>query len=572
MKRAENVVDCKIDHVWLENDSIIFQFAKSKGMQNGEDHVGPWHVYANPLRPEVCPFLAMARYLFTFPQVLSSNSSLFPGRSQYERFNDEFHSLLDKYSDDLSKFGVEKGDFGTHSTRKGVATAIAAGSTMAPPITSLCIRAGWTMGGVKDRYLKYEAAGDQFVGRAAACLDLLSKHFAVSPPHWDFSVSKDGIPHTAEEELRLQAELETFLKERLPNHDNIRPVTMHLVKILLASICYHYPYLLIHLSQECPLRASPLFRDIPVNLKNHVRLGYPWAKSDYTPTFTGLPPHTLLFADNEEVKAGITNLRHDLREDMRQIMLERDPAANLVSNEMLRVLNNMSEKLSQLEITSNSSLRLRSGDEQGPTSEFCDFMDEEVFVNDESMMEGISTESFAGQSLRLHARKQKERTVVKARKLKVGYFNNKLQILPPGWVIPKMTCFQLVVNWLITDIDNNIPALRVLKTHDINHLGKKSLSQLREMRAFMKVIERLARANSVWPEKMTNVAVNDMWRVVGPIFFQLYAKDKQMRNGEMRWKTFYNQMSKKKAFAAVTAGTTATASSTNVSTASVGQA
>lgn len=29
MKRAENVVDCKIDHIWVEDDSIIFQFAKS---------------------------------------------------------------------------------------------------------------------------------------------------------------------------------------------------------------------------------------------------------------------------------------------------------------------------------------------------------------------------------------------------------------------------------------------------------------------------------------------------------------------------------------------------------------
>lgn len=32
MKRAENVVDAKIDHIWVEDDSVIFQFAKSKGM------------------------------------------------------------------------------------------------------------------------------------------------------------------------------------------------------------------------------------------------------------------------------------------------------------------------------------------------------------------------------------------------------------------------------------------------------------------------------------------------------------------------------------------------------------
>ena len=84
MKRAESVVACKIDHIWMANDSMIFQFAKSKGMPDGEDHVGPWHVYANPLQPNVCPFLAMAIYLFTYPELLSSNSSLFPGNYQYD--------------------------------------------------------------------------------------------------------------------------------------------------------------------------------------------------------------------------------------------------------------------------------------------------------------------------------------------------------------------------------------------------------------------------------------------------------------------------------------------------------
>jgi len=85
MKRSESVVDCKIDHIWIERDSIVFQFAKSKGHQEGEEHVGPWHVYANPLNPVICPFLSMAIFLFTYPDVLASNSDLFAGTSQYER-------------------------------------------------------------------------------------------------------------------------------------------------------------------------------------------------------------------------------------------------------------------------------------------------------------------------------------------------------------------------------------------------------------------------------------------------------------------------------------------------------
>ena len=65
MKRAENCVDCKITHITVKSDALTFQFAKSKGHQNGEEHVGPWHVYANPLEPHLCVVLSLARYLFT---------------------------------------------------------------------------------------------------------------------------------------------------------------------------------------------------------------------------------------------------------------------------------------------------------------------------------------------------------------------------------------------------------------------------------------------------------------------------------------------------------------------------
>ena len=41
MKRAENCVDCKITHITVKSDALTFQFAKSKGHQNGEEHVGP---------------------------------------------------------------------------------------------------------------------------------------------------------------------------------------------------------------------------------------------------------------------------------------------------------------------------------------------------------------------------------------------------------------------------------------------------------------------------------------------------------------------------------------------------
>ena len=48
---------------------------------------------------------------------------------------------------------------------------VSAGCKVLPPIVLICIRAGWVMGGVKDQYLKYKAAGDQYVGRCVVGLD-----------------------------------------------------------------------------------------------------------------------------------------------------------------------------------------------------------------------------------------------------------------------------------------------------------------------------------------------------------------------------------------------------------------
>jgi len=69
MKRAENCVNCKVNHIYFRHDSLVFSFAKSKGHQKGEKHVGPWHVYSNPFKSWICPVLALVWYIFSFPDV-----------------------------------------------------------------------------------------------------------------------------------------------------------------------------------------------------------------------------------------------------------------------------------------------------------------------------------------------------------------------------------------------------------------------------------------------------------------------------------------------------------------------
>jgi len=303
MKRAENCENAKITHIFWADDSLVFEFAKSKGHQTGEDHVGPWHCYANPENPHLCLVLATARYCFAYPDILVGNQALFEGASQYNRYSKIFLQFVNDNMEELKLLGVKEGDLGTHSVRKGVATMVAAGCTVSPPIVSLCVRVGWAMGGVKDKYLHYEGAGDQYVGRCASCLDQLKKEFAASPPYFYYT----GIPDELQRALKKQ-EIETFIMDRLPHSNQIHPRTKKMIIMAYASICFHYDYLKTHMSSKCPFRASPFFRDCPTGIRTYAKVVYRWNKTDDTPLFTGIPPHVVLLAEMEKLTEQMLSL------------------------------------------------------------------------------------------------------------------------------------------------------------------------------------------------------------------------------------------------------------------------
>ena len=78
-------MDAKIDHISFYRDALIFDFAKTKTDQKGIKNIDhPWHVYANPLDPIVCPVLVLARYMIINPSILTGQTNLFEGKSQYE--------------------------------------------------------------------------------------------------------------------------------------------------------------------------------------------------------------------------------------------------------------------------------------------------------------------------------------------------------------------------------------------------------------------------------------------------------------------------------------------------------
>ena len=236
MARSDNCVNMHINHVQWHEDAMLFFFGKSKGNQGGDRADKPWHVYSNPQMPFLCPVLAMAKYTLTHPDLFHDSCPLFPGLSQYSRFVKFFHKLLNDNAEVFERMGVKKGDIGSHSVRKGSITLVSSGCTVSPPMSFICLRACWSMGPVKDTYIHYEKAGDQFVGRSVTGISSLSKQFAVSPAYFDSSGSEEGTMKKIDDIIYV------FLSGK---RDEVLGPVFLLVRFMFASICFHYNHLFL---------------------------------------------------------------------------------------------------------------------------------------------------------------------------------------------------------------------------------------------------------------------------------------------------------------------------------------
>ena len=85
MCRISIVIDLCWSHIQWQDDVLCVFFPKQKNDQVGQHDQHGRHVYANPLRLEICPILSIAMYFLIFPEVYSAEK-LFPGKDQYARY------------------------------------------------------------------------------------------------------------------------------------------------------------------------------------------------------------------------------------------------------------------------------------------------------------------------------------------------------------------------------------------------------------------------------------------------------------------------------------------------------
>ena len=103
-------------------------------------------MYTDPLEPVACPLISLAMYIIDHTSILTGQSNVFEGKSQYECFNQKFNEVVLTHQSEFEVLGISVEYFGTHSIRKGAATFLSTGCKVSLPMPYIFLRTNWTLG------------------------------------------------------------------------------------------------------------------------------------------------------------------------------------------------------------------------------------------------------------------------------------------------------------------------------------------------------------------------------------------------------------------------------------------
>ena len=219
--------------------------------------------------------LALDNYFFSHTKILNTNYKLFSVKHQYEIFLKIFHRIINNNLEEFQSLGVEKGTLGYHSIGKGAITVVSSVCNVSPPMASICLRSCWSMGPIKDQYIHYEKAVDQFVGRYVTSISSLTTEFGVSLVHWDWIDSPVGS----------KDEIMAFIEDNFVIIIDVSSPTFNIILFLFSSVCFYYTHLDMHIHKNHHLRESPIFIDAgrAKYLHKFALTRYCWTSTTYTP-------------------------------------------------------------------------------------------------------------------------------------------------------------------------------------------------------------------------------------------------------------------------------------------------
>jgi len=518
MCRAGNTANICYAHLDWSQDSLLVYFAHTKSDPEGQRPKDPRHVYANPLQPSICCLLSLGIYLLCF-QFEPKPTRLFSGKNQYERYyvwwanvsffvpvQDLISAFGPRYSKALNRLlqrsdvqselelrGLHSHDIATHSTRKGAATYVSSGSTAAPPQSAVFLRAGWALGGVQDRYIRYEAAGDQYVGRTAAGLPINDASFAILPPHF---IERDAIVQDA-------------LKLLFPGAPaNISPVS----EFALASVVFHREFLRATLPKHHRLFSSILFRDEQLlgSLASRVLSGLP------TPSgvlrATGIPPHVNIIEKMEAVQDGLHKIL---------------PAISNIPPEVVKGVDRLLEQ---------KAVNIGAVTRSGVEDVLMNVLDKTGLLKAvHDLKAGVLSAHSASSSSSSSAAGATERKLFKPH-MYDGHFHR----VPQNFDFPAVGTLLMWQHYVCGDPGGTYPPLRDLKAKELPSRNLKK--RLSDLNFLMKPIEAKLRADNLWKNSPSFEEANQMFLHGQTAIMPSVPNQRKRRYAEIQWRTVVNAL------------------------------
>lgn len=495
MCRVGNCEAICLNHMEWTDDSLVVYFAQGKTDQSGEKAKHPRHLYANPLKPHICPVLALGLYLIT-NAFTNGQVKLFPGSSQYERFRAHLEKSLKSHcADELASRGLSVNCIGTHSIRKGAASYCASGTTAAPPTMAIHLRAGWTFTSVQDRYIHVEAAGDQYVGRTITGLPILDSNFAISPPYFK------SKPNEFDQIMQCN-----FIN--LPSH------LSKVVEYCLASIVYHKDYLINNFKNTHPLFKTTLFRDrnllALLHTHVHVNQGSMITNNGVVP-LTGIPPHVQLMSQFYNIQQSMETIVGAIRDCSKETV---QGVINAIEDRAMIAGHVTPDRIESLIETSIQRALNANGLQDILNTHPIANPVQEIEVQDEWNFETYSSI--------------------------VYNWGGKFSRVPADFKFPSCTVAVGYQLWCSGDQSNQLPPFRMYTSADMpNRTQQARLSE------FQFIMRRIDTANNLQHKDLREInpviATTEFKRVINDIGIPLTTvKGRIRRVAQINWRTAYN--------------------------------
>ena len=429
-------------------------------------------------------------------------------------------------------------------------------------------------------YIRYESAGDQFVGRAVSGLPILKKEFGISMPYFDFTSCEDEDEKDAKER-----EVNKWILDRIPMEAKLNQNVLCMMKCLVASLAFHDEFLRENLHRNSEVRCNVFMTD-SIPHANHVQTAYPWTRTSDSPDITGIPPHTTMLAEIAELRSLVLELKDELKSEVsstikttitselnaREVGGAGFVQSTLILQKIEELVEQNKERMQREQEKLCRNVDSATLFEDGVHLDVSDDWDIEPeddieIILDEDNENATNNDSRAGGSKRKawNDKQVREETSkqLKRRRTLVGYHHGKFSTLPSTWTFPEsLTVINLINMWHRGNTAENIPPYKLLTGADVKHIqgegrggkrgGEKTLSRMTQV---MKKIEEIGKQKDVWEDKVgkwSAESVTELWNGIWESFQPYLASPstraediEKCRKGQINWRTCYNFLYKK---------------------------